>query len=307
MQIEKLPTLIAEITANFLPVPTETKRLFHGRGRCFSGLEQLTVDWLEGQLLVAVFKPQTQDFISALKKKLVCWAEGKEIQAVLLQYRDEPNAPTEVIYGELDKHPVIVENNLRYQLDLAKNQNMGLFLDMKNGRRWVKEHSCNKSVLNLFAYTCGFSVAAMAGGATQVVNLDMARNVLNRGRDNHRLNGLDTQNVKFLAHDLFKSWGKLKRLGAYDLIIIDPPSFQKGSFALTADYPKVLKRLASLSGGAGYVLACVNSPQVTSDFLIHAMNEFAPEFSYIERIANPAEFPDTDPESGLKVLIFKKN
>ncbi|MCT7000003.1 class I SAM-dependent methyltransferase, partial [Salmonella enterica] len=77
-------------------------------------------------------------------------------------------------------------------------------------------------VLNLFAYTCGFSVAAIEGGAEHVVNLDMARGVLSRGRDNHRLNGHDLSRVTFLGHDLFKSWAKVIHSGPYDLVIIDP-------------------------------------------------------------------------------------
>lgn len=306
MQIGTLSILIDELTANFSVELKETKRLFHGRGQKFEGLEQLTVDWLEGQLLVAIFKPQQDDFINALKSALIKWIENKEIKSVLIQYRYQDNTPTEVLYGELERNPIIHENGLKYQLDLAHNQNIGLFLDMKNGRKWVKAYSENKNVLNLFSYTCGFSVSAIAGGAKQVVNLDMARNVLNRGRENHRLNELDTNKVKFFAHDLFKSWGKLKRVSPYDLIIIDPPSFQKGSFALSADYPKVLRRLDSLSCDSCYVLACVNSPQVSSDFLIQGMREHAPEFIFVERIENPTEFMDIDTESGLKVLLFKK-
>lgn len=307
MQIEKLSVLMTELSNNFSLQLEQTTRLFHGRGQRFEGLEQLTVDWLEGQLLVAIFKPQDEVFIQQLKDSLLKWVEGKQIASVLLQYRYQENAPTEVLYGELYRNPVIHENGLKYQLDLAQNQNMGLFLDMKNGRDWVRAHSAEKNVLNLFSYTCGFSVAAMAGGAKQVLNLDMARNVLNRGRENHRLNELDTNKVKFFAHDLFKSWGKLKRFSPYDVIIIDPPSFQKGSFALSADYPKVLRRLDSLSSDDCYVLACVNSPQVTSDFLIQGMREHAPAFTFMQRIENPAEFMDIDPESGLKVLLFKKN
>src|SRR3546814_21000772 len=106
---------------------------------------------------------------------------------------------------------------------------------MRYVRRWVQEQAQGKRVLNLFAYTCGFSVAAIAGGAEHVVNLDMASAALTRGRENHRLNGHDLSRVSFLGHELFKSWGKVRKLGPYDLIIIDPPSFQQGSFALTRE------------------------------------------------------------------------
>lgn len=104
----------------------------------------------------------------------------------------------------------------------------------------------------------------------------------------------------------FKSWGKIKKSGPYDLIIIDPPSFQKGSFALTKDYAKILRRLPDLLSDNGQVLACVNSPAVDCNFLIDGMAEAAPELQFVERLANPEEFADIDEQAALKCLVFKK-
>ncbi|GEK12620.1 class I SAM-dependent methyltransferase [Aliivibrio fischeri] len=316
MKIEALDTLFTHLEEQLNNPPSELRRLFHGRGQCFEGLEQITVDWLQakdstGQLVVALFKEQTPEFVEQLVVKLNKLAETSLWKvangtSILLQHRYQEFAPTQVVWGEENTFPVVEESNLKYQLELKKNQNMGLFLDMRYGRQWVQEHSEGKSVLNLFAYTCGFSVAAIAGGATQVVNLDMAKGPLSRGRDNHRLNDHDLSKVKFLGHDIFKSWGKIKKLGLYDLIIIDPPSFQKGSFALTKDYQKILRRLPSLLTETGEVLACVNSPAVSTDFLIDGMAEEAPEFKFVERLDNPPEFSDINPESGLKVMRFTR-
>ena len=311
MKIEALDTLFTHLEDQLVNPPNELRRLFHGRGQCFEGLEQITIDWLQGQLVVALFKEQSEGFVQELEDRLRAlaemdaWNQGKG-SAILLQHRYQELAPTQVIWGEENTFPVIEENGLKYQLELKKNQNMGIFLDMRYGRKWVQENSDGKSVLNLFAYTCGFSVAAIAGGATQVVNLDMAKASLGRGRDNHRLNEHDLSKVKFLGHDIFKSWGKIKKLGLYDLIIIDPPSFQKGSFALTKDYQKILRRLPSLLSETGEVLACVNSPAVSTDFLIDGMAEEAPELKFVERLDNPPEFADINPESGLKVMRFTR-
>lgn len=316
MKIEALDTLFTHLEEQLNNPPSELRRLFHGRGQCFEGLEQITVDWLQakestGQLVVALFKEQTPEFVEQLVVKLNRLAETSLWKvangtSILLQHRYQEFAPTQVVWGEENTFPVVEESNLKYQLGLKKNQNMGIFLDMRYGRKWVQTHSEGKSVLNLFAYTCGFSVAAIAGGATQVVNLDMAKASLGRGRDNHRLNQHDLSKVKFLGHDIFKSWGKIKKLGLYDLIIIDPPSFQKGSFALTKDYQKILRRLPSLLTETGEVLACVNSPAVSTDFLIDGMAEEAPELKFVERLDNPPEFSDISPESGLKVMRFTR-
>src|SRR5690606_8667359 len=177
-----------------------------------------------------------------------------QAHTLLLQHRYLLESSTEALLGEVPQEWLITENGLRYKLDLGIKQNNGLFLDMRYGRRWIQEQARGKRVLNLFAYTCGFSVAAIAGGAEHVVNLDMAKAALSRGRENHRLNEHDLRRVSFLGHELFKSWGKVKKTGPYDLIVIDPPSFQKGSFALTRDYQKILRRLPELLGERGTVL-----------------------------------------------------
>ncbi len=289
--------------------PAETRRLFHGRGRCYPGLEQLTVDWLQGTLLVALFRDPGEAELAALRQMLMAltagpaWQQG-QAQRLLLQHRYLPDAPTEALLGDVPTEWQISENGLRYKLDLGRKQNNGLFLDMRYGRRWVQEHAQGKRVLNLFAYTCGFSVAAIAGAAEHVVNLDMASAALTRGRENHRLNQHDLGRVSFLGHELFKSWGKVRKLGPYDLIIIDPPSFQKGSFALTRDYQKILRKLPELLNAGGRVLACVNDPDVGSDFLIRGMADEAPQLRFEQRLENPPEFPDIHPESGLKALLF---
>ncbi|MCG3885847.1 class I SAM-dependent methyltransferase [Photobacterium leiognathi] len=311
MEISALPTLEAHLVAALSTPPTEVRRLFHGRGRCWQGLEQITVDWLQGQVLVSLFKEPSPEFLAELTTLLNKLTETAEWQnsgatSLLLQHRDRLGSPMDVIWGETSEYQDVIESGLVYKLDLGRKQNNGLFLDMRFGRDWVREQAEGKRVLNLFAYTCGFSVAAIAGGAEHVVNLDMAKAALNRGRDNHHLNKHDLKKVSFLGHELFKSWGKVRKYGPYDLIIIDPPSFQKGSFALTKDYQKILRRLPELLTENGTVLACVNDPSITSDFLIEGMAAEAPELVFEKRLDNPPEFKDIELEGGLKALVFQR-
>ncbi|PMH46712.1 methyltransferase [Vibrio sp. 10N.286.49.B3] len=312
MQASALHTFFTHLEEQIPAAPNEVRRLFHGRGRYWPGLEQITCDWLQGQLLITVFKEVDDAFKQQLVKGLQelseqpYWLE-KQPTSIVIQSRYLEGSPCEVIWGELDDAPVVVESGLKYQLKIGRNQNFGLFLDMRNGRDWVKANSDGAKVLNLFAYTCGFSVAAIAGGAKKVVNVDMARGALNTGRDNHRLNEHDMRSVDFLGYDIFKSWGKIKKGGPYELIIIDPPSFQKGSFALTKDYSKILRRLPDLLTDNGQVLACVNSPMVEASFLVDSMMRDASQIEYKSRLQNPAEFIDTDSDSCLKVLLFQKS
>ena len=233
-------------------------------------------------------------------------SQASGARGLLLQHRYVQGSESEWLAGEPQAQWPIIEDGLHYLLDLGSKQNSGLFLDMRLGRQWVREQAAGKRVLNLFAYTCGFSVAAIAGGAERVVNLDMSRAALSRGRDNHRLNGHDTSRVSFLGHDLFKSWSKVKQGGPYDLVIIDPPSFQKGSFVLGKDYARVLRRLPELLTANGCVLACMNDPAFTVEFLLEGMAEAAPGLRFEQRLENPPEFPDADPQCGLKALVFRQ-
>ncbi|SEQ09446.1 23S rRNA (cytosine1962-C5)-methyltransferase [Pseudomonas sp. NFACC02] len=311
MNADALTTLNQHLLTALAPPPAETRRLFHGRGRRWPGLEQLTVDWMEGVMLVSLFKEPAGEDLDALKRLLndlvqtPAW-RNSQAHTLLLQHRYLPDSLTEALTGEMPDEWTLTEGGLRYLVDFGKKQNTGLFLDMRYGRDWVRANASGKRVLNLFAYTCGFSVAAIEGGAEFVVNLDMSRAALSRGRDNHRLNGHDLSRVSFLGHELFKSWGKVKSGGPYDLVIIDPPSFQKGSFLLTKDYQRVLRKLPELLSAHGTVLACMNDPALGADFLIEGVTREAPSLQFEQRLDNPPEFADAEPEGGLKALVFRQ-
>ncbi|MCK1792688.1 class I SAM-dependent methyltransferase [Pseudomonas violetae] len=310
MNPDALTLLHAHLLTALADAPAETRRLFHGRGRCWPGLEQLTVDWLQGVVLVSLFKEPPAAQLEALKADLMRLAASPAWVAcgahtLALQHRYMLQSTTEWLVGDAIDDMTITEGGLRYRVDLGRKQNNGLFLDMRYGRDWVRANAQGKRVLNLFAYTCGFSVTAIEGGAEHVVNLDMSSAALSRGRDNHRLNGHDLGKVTFLGHDLFKSWGKVIGKGPYDLVIIDPPSFQKGSFLLTKDYQRVLRRLPELLAAQGTVLACMNDPALGADFLVEGVTREAPSLRFEQRLENPPEFPDTDIECGLKALVFR--
>lgn len=312
MNSHALDTLQQHVLDALSTLPDDTRRLFHGRGQRWPGLEQVTVDWLQGVLLVSLFEELDEPQLAALTDMLMALTETPAWQhnhahTLLLQHRYRPGSSTEFLLGAAIDQWLVTENGLRFKMDIGKNQNTGFFLDMRYGRRWVQAQAQGKRVLNLFAYTCSLSVAAIAGGAEQVVNLDMAKGALSRGRDNHRLNQHDLSKVTFLGHELFKSWCKVKKSGPYDVIIIDPPSFQKGSFVLSKDYQKILRRLPALLTAQGVVLACINDPSTGPAFLIEGMADHAPSLKFSHRLENPPEFADLNPDSGLKALVFTQN
>jgi len=278
-------------------------RLLHGRGRCYPGWEQLSVDYYHPVILVTLFDDLDPEALSELLQVLQCSGEAQGVNAIAIQYRHRRDTPLELYWGELPRKPVARENGLQFGLQLGGRQNSGFFLDMAAARAWLGQHCEDKSLLNLFAYTCAFSVVARAAGATRVVNLDMSSGALRQGQQNHQRNGINS-GVSYLAHDLFRSWGKLRRQGPFDLIIVDPPSRQPGSFIAEQHYGRVIARLPLLCAPDARVLLCLNSPHLESDFLLDAVAEQAPQLQFCQRLPNPEAFVDINPELSLKVLEF---
>jgi 23S rRNA (cytosine1962-C5)-methyltransferase len=233
-------------------------------------------------------------------------APGQTLNWVF-QCRHEGQTETRLMAGSVPEPHGVTEGGSRYLVHVLKGQNHGLFLDMAEGRRWVREHVATRpglKVLNLFAYTCAFSVVARQAGASQVVNVDMSHGALAIGQKNHQLNGL-AAGASFLAHDIFKSWGKVTRGGPYDLVIVDPPSYQKGSFVASKDYARLMRRPPDLLAPGGHALLCLNAPELGLDFLQEQMQALAPSLTFVQRVPNPAVFADISPERSLKVLVYR--
>jgi 23S rRNA (cytosine1962-C5)-methyltransferase len=297
-----------------MALPTDAVRVFHGRGGRHPGCEHWTLDAWPPVLVLTSFQLVDEAELAtvgaALERRWHELAAAAPLAWVFQQRQPGGRTETRLMAGAVPDPHVVQEDGAAYQVHVLKGQNHGLFLDMAAGRRWVREHVGQRAglkVLNLFAYTCAFSVVAMQAGARSVVNLDMADGALAIGRRNHQLNGLPASaaaGVSFLAHDLFSSWGKVGRGGPYDLVIVDPPSYQKGSFVATKDYARLMRRLSDLLAPDGRLLLCLNAPELGTAFLREQMAELAPELRFIERLANPPAFADVDEERALKVLVY---
>jgi 23S rRNA (cytosine1962-C5)-methyltransferase len=287
--------------------PTDAQRVFHGRGGQHPGCEHWTLDAYPPAWLLTCFGETSEHEIATLQAALAArWqaiAPGEPLNLVL-QLRQPSRSETRLLCGAVPEPHEVNEAGARYRVHLLRGQNHGLFLDMAEGRRWLREQAGGAKVLNLFAYTCAFSVAALQGGARSVLNVDMASGALATGQQNHALNGLSGR-ARFLPHDIFKTWGKLTRGGPYDIVVVDPPSYQKGSFVASKDYARLLRRLPDLLAPEGQAMLCLNAPELGSDFLHGLVREVAPELVFEQRLPNPAAFADVDPERALKVLVYR--
>ena len=307
-----------------MPLPVDTCRIFHGRGGLYAGCEQWTLDVYPPVFVLTSFATTTDEQLAtvgaALQARWQQIAPPDQAQSLnwVFQQRGQAARPqarsdTLLMAGSVPDPHIVTEGPALFLVRVLRGQNHGLFLDMAEGRRWVREFAADfrqsegrgAKELNLFAYTCAFSVAALQGGAAHVTNLDMARGALATGQQNHQLNGLAPQGASFLAHDLFNSWGKVTRGGPYDLVIADPPSYQKGSFVATKDYARLLRRLPDLLAPGGRALLCLNAPELPWAWLREQVDEHAPGLQLIERLAHPPAFADVDADRALKVGAYR--
>ena len=296
-----------------MDIPTDARRIFHGRGGLYPGCEQWSLDTYPPVLLLTSFSPASDEALAIIGQALAArWTQLTQDQPLnwVYQCRADGQADTRLMAGSVPEPHGVTEAGTRYKVHVLRGQNHGLFLDMAEGRRWVRDYVTAHpkpyafKVLNLFAYTCAFSVVALQAGARQVVNVDMSQGALAIGQQNHRLNGVES-GAGFLAHDIFKTWGRITRTGPYDLIVLDPPSYQKGSFVAAKDYPRLLRRLPELLAPGGHALVCLNAPELDTAFIQQHMQAQAPELSFLQRLPNPAVFADSQPERALKVMVYR--
>lgn len=164
------------------------------------------------------------------------------------------------------------EEGIKYQLRTDAGFSPGLFLDQRENRRWVRAHSANLRVLNLFSYTSGFSLNAALGNAQTVTTVDVSKKFLDWSRENFILNGLEPDAYEFFAQDtvVFLK-GSVKRGRHWDLIICDPPSFGRSKDAvwkLENGLPELADLLLRCLAPNGKILFTCNLEKRTRDEII---------------------------------------
>ncbi len=208
---------------------------------------------------------------------------------------------------------VVEENGLRFGLDFAAGYSAGLFIDQRANRALVRRGG-SRRLLNTFAYTCSFSVAAAVGGAA-TVSVDLSKKSLDRGRENFALNGLATDTPsghRFYADDVLDVLPRLARKGeTFDTIILDPPTFSRGNkgrkFQVEQDLETLLLAALGLAAPRAKILLSTNCTRLNRRAL-ETIARFA-----LKGVRRTAEFhieaplPDIPADSGAQTLwLFLK-
>jgi 23S rRNA (cytosine1962-C5)-methyltransferase len=182
----------------------------------------------------------------------------------------------QLLFGE-KPDTKIKEHNVWYAIDVTMNRDTSLYLDTRNLRKWLIENLRGKTVLNSFAYTGSLGVAALAGGAKQVVQHDLNREFLNVAKTSYTLNGYPIDKQDFLTADFFTLVSKFKRTKqTFDCVIIDPPFFSstsKGKVDQVNESARLINKVRPLINDGGTLIAINNALYVSGKEYMQTLEE----------------------------------
>lgn len=209
----------------FNPNQTNAVRLIHAEG---DGIPGLIVDAYQDTLVMQIAHPALEKIkiqLVSLLNEIVAPKALYEKSTSFLRRKNGLEVKQGFCFGETKTEINVRENGLQFAVNIEEGQKTGFFLDQREMRAWVRELSQNRTVLNGFAYTGGFSIAALAGGAIHVDSVEMSHKCEERLAKNLTLNGLHHSSHTFIQADMFE-FLKENSLN-YDLVILDPPAFLK--------------------------------------------------------------------------------
>lgn len=270
---------------------TNALRLVNGRGDALDGL---LIDRYNKHIHIQVLKDHWHKQMDEICHRL---ESSLPVEYMVVKYRNGP-LPLEVRVKKKDKdHRTIVEEyDLKFEVDLNDGLNCGLFLDMRHNRWVVGQCSNGKKVLNCFSYTCSFGVHARAAGAREVINTDISRKILERGRNNYQLNDLSTSQEEFVKADSMAFLQRaVKKENSFDVIILDPPSFARHEgqvFQVKRDLPKLISLAVTVLNPGGALLVASNYSEISYTDLegMLARNLNGRRVGHIQRVGQDQDF-----------------
>jgi 23S rRNA (cytosine1962-C5)-methyltransferase len=243
----------------------------------------------------------------------------KQANVIVDAHREEfaPRAPARGEPAEDDL--VIVEEGVEYLVRLGDGLSTGIFLDQRENRRRVRELAAGSNVLNLFSYTCAFSVAAAVGGAWRTVSVDASSAVLERGRAClARLGLLDAAEHTFVAEDAFVWLDRAARAARdgnlFDLVILDPPSYsttKRTRFSAEQHYADLAAKALKVVRPGGRLLASTNHRGIARAKFRRMLRDAARlanvELAQVKDMPDPLDYPPPlGKESHLKSVLVTR-
>jgi 23S rRNA (cytosine1962-C5)-methyltransferase len=247
-------------------------RDFEAEGTDAHRLATIEQGWVErfGRDILVSFR--TPAACERLTAELHVWAAavGFDLGRIFTRFVPKKNEEREqprLLFGDASENlqTTGTERHLKFGIDFTAGYSVGLFVDQRENRSHLRKLAPGR-LLNCFAYTCSFSVAAAAVGA-QTVNVDLSKKWLARGRENFALNSLPTTDHRFMVDDVLKVLPRLARRGEkFDTIILDPPTFARSgaakTFRIDRDFEGLLLMAMPLTASDGHILLSTNCSEL---------------------------------------------
>ena len=269
-------------------------RLFNG---FYEGYPSLTLDVYAKTLVIHDYSDEPDhDFINKVldfvTSRLV-WLRVGIVKSRNGKTQQQQNG--QLIFGDTPDTK-IKEHNILYAIDLTINRDASFYLDTRHLRKWLIDNMQNKTVLNTFAYTGSFGVAAMAGGATNVIQIDKNRQFLNLAKDSYALNNFPIRKQDFIAQDFFPAISRLKTgKQLFDCVILDPPFFSstsKGKVNLENDSTRLINKVRPLIKDGGTLISINNALYLSGKEYMQSLETLCKDgyLSIRELIAVPEDY-----------------
>lgn len=249
------------------------------------GLPGVTIDRYGDFAVLHVASAEAEARASELAARLVeLGARGvylkRRVRGDVRHAGPERTPPLPVAGEAAPERLVVSEHGMRLRVALGDGLSTGLFVDQRDNRRRIRELAQGKSVLNLFAYTASFSLAAALGGARRVVSVDQARRPLAVARENFAENGLALEGHAFLQADALDWLARAARKGErFELVVLDPPSFASSAggapFSVAKSYGVLAERALAVLAPGGTLLAVTNHRATSLGRLRRTLREAA--------------------------------
>ena len=252
---------------------TNSFRLINGEG---DGLPGLVIDIYDDTAVIKHDHLVFEKFWNhqGIATKIV--QDFPYIKTVYLKRRNDDDVKGVEILGHLKEEVIFKENGSFFATNIRDAAKTGFFLDQRDNRKLIGLFSHDKSVLNLFSYTAGFSVFAALGGAKEVTSVDIAKAAILAASRNFLVNGLTTKH-EAIAQDAFLFIDeRIKDKSKWDLVITDPPSFapnQKSIETAVEAYIKIFSQSLKLVSANGMFAASSCSSHITTDKFLDICRE----------------------------------
>lgn len=249
---------------------TDCCRLVNGEGDDLPGL---TLDQYGDYLMLQLYTPAWEPHVALLTQSIHKVFQPRGLyhkmrpQDTRRAAKKDSGLDSQLLLGVSAPTPLMVkENGLFYGVDLDRGLHSGIFPDQRRNRQELMARVVGKQVLNLFAFTGAFSLAAVAAGAKKVTSVDVSEKYLVKAKENFVHNGFDPERHEFIVADVFAELARQRNLGRYfDLIIADPPSFsttRKSRFSTSGGTARLVESALPLLVENGLLLTSSNHQKV---------------------------------------------